>query len=206
MSKLRAVMMMADVTTYRTVHPLICFLKTKPPMTELLRDFLIELLEQKGKFKLKLIAPRGHESTPAESEHRLAIYYRFEELAGAKIKSIFCDEIAKSLRSTKEVKHRKLARNDYDDDQKGIETTYFISGFRFVKGKIISRELAFKLVAQQFRRSVPGVKKIVRSIDATRRYDVPFGEPWIPKDTGLPVQPAAKSRVKSARATARKRR
>jgi hypothetical protein len=166
MSKLRAVQVQAAVTGVRrkgekaSIQPLITYLREGYPLTDALRDWIIHLLEKKGEYRLELVEQRsGPKITRDHVLRHIKVFERFQEIAGAKVSSRLSANIAEKLGGTSRAEVAKS------------QTTYFIArpkggqSLRLVKGKVLSREATFRLVASEFRYSIAGVKKIIRNIE-----------------------------------------
>ena len=165
------VMLIAQVTGSRrkgeppSVQPLLKYLRSDRPFTDLMRKWFIELLDVKGqgRFRLTLSPRRGRHVSHEDVTLHVEAYRYVNELAEKNISSRVCRLILQDL------KGRTLRI-----ERQGTKTTFFIerhgeTEFRLVKGRKFPSGLAIKIASAKFNRSPGSIKKSIAAIDKSKR-------------------------------------
>jgi hypothetical protein len=154
------------------VQPLVEYLRDGKPITDGMRAWLIELLDDKKKMpvRLKLVSARG--GRRRTDDKIIRAYYRVRELTNAKMSSLICDDIVSNLKGRKRQIERQHVKTRYGGRIK--PSIYHIKNndrieFTLIKGRRLSHEDACRIAALQFKLSFNYVKRSFREIEAASR-------------------------------------
>jgi hypothetical protein len=158
-----------------SIQPLVRYLRDGGALTDDLRSFLVELLDEHGKSELQLrFGRRDNRRMLSEEEvesHFLA-WHRVQDLAGATVTETLCTELVRALLG-------KSARRDPDawtlkrlPQKSGLRFLIrkrAVTKFDFRAGSAISKENAYKIAAFENSLTPTTVKKMVLEQELIKR-------------------------------------